>query len=453
MLIQELEGASAPQQKEAVAHFRMGEERFKNWQYRDAAEFYQASYEVFGSLSALLARGVALMMVSELKEAAEVFEEGRNLSQARTVARLEAAFGINLGQVCNDLGEPDRSRKALQGARDLCRESENAALEIMALRHLGMIFLAQALYSEALACCEEAIQISEDIKNNISVGHVLCNKAVILVSKGNLNDAEKIFQQGLMLGQELEDPYIQGRIYTNLASLDLIRGRVQEATSALERAFDVHRSIRYGQGEARNLGELAIIQIGQGNLKKGHQMFEQAIEIARQLEYRRGIIWTNFIYAKMQLSNSNFDCTVQLFQTAFGLAEKLGYKHFQIEIYATLAIFVPDIDKKKKISVLQNVLQQSQLICSPILEIYILNQLSILSINVGNNKDALHYCHQAVILSRKIGNLLEEAQSLMNAAYIQEQERKTERAAESISMAQALFQSQGIQPNNPQRDV
>ena len=72
MLLQELEGASASQQKEAVAHFRMGEERFKNWQYRDAAESSQVSYEVFESLSALLARGVALMMVSELQEAAKV---------------------------------------------------------------------------------------------------------------------------------------------------------------------------------------------------------------------------------------------------------------------------------------------------------------------------------------------------------------------------------------------
>lgn len=451
MLLQELEGASASQQKEALAHFRMGEERFKTHQYRDAAEFYQASYRVFGSLSALLARGVALMMVSELKEAAKVFEEGRNLSQTRKAIRLEAAFGINLGQVCNDLGEPDRSRKALKGARVLCREIEDTFLEVMALRHLGMIFLAQALYNEAMACCEEAIQISEEIKDKISVGHILCNKAVILVSKGNLNDAEEIFQQGLMLGRELEDPYIQGRIYTNLANLDLIRRRVQEATSALERALDIHRSISYGQGEVRNLGELAVIQIGQGNLEKGHRTFEQAIEIAYEIEYRRGIIWVNFIYAKMQLAHSNFDCAVQLFQTAFSLAEDLGCKHLQIEIYSTLAIF--DLDIKRKISVLQNVLQQSQNICSTILEIYILNQLSIVSINAGNNKNALQYCHQATILSRKIGNFLQEAQSLMNVAYIQEKQGEKERAAESVSMAQALFQSQGIQPNDPQRNV
>ena len=110
----------------------MGEERFKNWQYRDAAESYQASHEVFESLLALLARGVALMMVSELKEAVNVFEEGRNLSQTRKAARLEAAFEINLGQV-NDLGEPDRSQKALKGARDLCKEIEDAVLEAMAL--------------------------------------------------------------------------------------------------------------------------------------------------------------------------------------------------------------------------------------------------------------------------------------------------------------------------------
>ena len=105
MFIQELEDVTRPEQKEALAHFRVGEERFKNWQYRDAAESYQASHEVFESLSALLARGVALMMVSELEEAAKVFEAGLNLSQTpacakadrREATRLEAAFRINLG--------------------------------------------------------------------------------------------------------------------------------------------------------------------------------------------------------------------------------------------------------------------------------------------------------------------------------------------------------------------
>ena len=444
MLLQELEEASASQQKEALAHFRMGEERFKNWQYRDAAESYQASHEVFESLSALLARGVALMMVSELKEAAEVFEKGRNLSQMRKVDRLEVAFGINLGQVCNDLGEPNRSQKALKGAGDLCREIEDAALEAMALRHLGMIFLAQALYDEALVCCEEAIQISEDIKNKISDGHILCNKAVILVSKGNLNDAEKIFQQGLMLEQELEDPYIQGRIYTNLASLHLIRGRVQEATSALERALDVHRSIDYRQGEARNIGELAVIQIAEGKLQEGHHTFEQAIEIDRQLGYRRGEARTLLMRARVQPQNNQLQKAHQLFQIACDLANEMHHRYIQIETSAMVTLVMPDTQISDRISMLEAAIELSRSICSPVLEIQISSHIGLLLLNSGQLEEAIRRSQQAVAYSREIGNLLEEAKSLMNLAHIYDQQGEIELAQENVSIAQALLQSQSM---------
>lgn len=443
MLIQELEGASAPHQKEALDHFRVGEERFKNWQYRDAAESYQVSCEVFESLSALLARGVALMMVSELKEAAEVFEEGRNMSQTREATRLEAAFGINLGQVCNDLGEPDRSRKAIEGARDLCRKIEDTVLEAMALRHLGMIFLAQALYSEALTCCEEAMQICERI-NKISVGHILCNKAVILVSKGNLNDAEKIFQQGLVWGQELEDPYIQGRIYTNLASLDLIRGRVQEASSALERALDIHRSIDYGQGEARNLGMLAVIQIAGGNPDMGHRIFKSAVEIDRQLEYRRGEIRELFSMARAQLRDSQVDRTLQLFQAVYDLAQRTNHIHIQAETALILASLMPDISTEKRISILKDNMELSKSINSPVLQIRISHALGGLYAVLGLFDKAIACFQKAVNDSRNIDNLIEEANSLVSLSHIHDQMGKTELAAENMSIAQALFQSQTI---------
>ena len=455
MLLQELEGASASQQKEAVAHFRMGEDRFENWQYRDAAESYQASYEVFESLSALLAQGVALMMVSELKEAAKVFEEGRNLSQTlvydvsvtadrRKDARLEAAFGINLGQVCNDLGEPDRSQKALKGARDLCRKIEDAMLEVMALRHLGMVFLAQALYHEALACCEEAIQISENIKDKISIGHILCNKAVILASKGNLNGAEKFFQQGLVLGQELEYPYIQGRIYTNLASLDLIRGRVQEATSALERALDIHRSIDYRQGEARNLGMLAMIHTFEGKLQEGYQTFEEAIEIDHQLGYRRGEVRTLLKQARVQLQNNQLQKAHQLFQIAYDLTHEMHHRHIQVETSAMVTLLMPDTQIEDRISMIEAAIELSRSICNPILEIQISNHLGLVLLNSGQLEEAIKHSQQAVAYSREIGNLLEEAKSLMILAHVYDQQGKIELAQENVSIAQALLQSQSM---------
>ncbi len=444
MLIEELEDISTPEQKEAEIRLQRGEQCFKHRQYRNAAAFYRASYESSESLSALLARGVALMMVSELTEAAEIFEEGRNLSRRREAGRLEAAFGINLGQVCNDLGEPDRSREALEGARDLCGKIEDPALEATALRHLGTIFLAQASYSNALACCEEAIQISEGIGDKISVGHILCNKGVFLASKGNLNDAEEIFRQGLMLGQGLEDPYIQGRVYTNRASLDLIRGKLQEATSALERALDIHRSISYGQGEARNLGMLAMIQTVEGKFQEGDQTFEQAIEIDRQSGYRRGEARALLMLARVQLQNNQLQKAYQLFQIAYDIADEMHHQHIQVEASAMLTLLMPDAQIEDGISMLEAAIELSRSVCNPVLEIQISSHLGLLLLNSGQWEEAIRCSQQAVAYSQEIGNLFEEAKSLMNLAHVYDQQGETELAVKNVSIAQALFQSQSV---------
>ena len=433
MLIQELGGASGSEQKEAAVRFREGNGRFKNCQYRDAARLYRASFDVSESLSALLAQGVALMMVSELKQAAEVFEEGRILSRQREAGRFEASFGINLGQVCNDLGEPGRSRKALEEARELSAEIDQPALEAMALRHLGTTFLTQALYDDALATCEEAIQISEEVGDKTSVGHVLCNKASFLASRGNLNDSEEVFRQCLTLGRETEDPYVLGRVHTNVANLELIRGNAEEATLAIEKALDIHRGIGYAQGEARNLGTLALLQISQGNRDVGDQCHKNAVKIDRRLGYRRGEIRELFTMARLHLQDAQVDEALQLLRSISDLAKKIGHPRIQTESSVLIAYLLPDISIEERVSVLEGHLESRPSTDGPILQILVSNILAGAYAELGLFDNAIGSCQWAVSESRNIGNLIEEARSLIALSCIQDAAGDNHLGAENVS--------------------
>ena len=442
MLIQELDEVSGTEQKEAAAHFRAGEERFRDWQYRDAARRYRVSFEVFETLSALLARGVALMMVSELKEAAGVFEEGRNLSMQRASGRFEAAFGINLGQVYNDLGEPKRSRDVLEDARDLSAEIDQPALEAMALRHLGTTLLTQSMYDDAIATCEEAIQLSMEIGDEKSVGHILCNKAVFLASRGNLNESEEIFQQCLKLGRETEDPYVLGRVHTNVANLELIRGNVNDATATLEKALDIHRGINYSQGEARNLGMLAIVKIGEGKLADGYQKFEQAVRIDRESGYRRGEAGLLLMVAGIYLQNNQQQRAYELFQLACKTAGDIHLRYIHIDASAMVTLLMSDIQIEDRISKLEDAIGLSRSVPNPVLEIGISRRLSLLLFDSGRFSEAIALAQQALAFSQEIGNSIEEAKALMNIALIYEQQGETDIAEENASIAHAIFQSQ-----------
>ncbi|GEM_PF-3975933 len=445
MFTQEMEDSQDLRHVEAVACFEAAEGQVKTWRYRDAVTSYRASYEACEGLSALLAWGVALTMVSALREASEVFEEGGDLALRQRAAQFEAAFKINLGQVCNDLGEPDRAREVLEGAQNLCREAEDCAMEVLALRHLGMVLLAQASYVDALACCDRAIQVSTRMKDERGVGYALCNKGIILMAKGDLRTAEEIFQRGLALPSK--DPFVQGRLYTNLATLHLTWGKLQEATSATERALEVHRSIAYPHGEARNLGALAALQMTQGNVEEGHRTFDRAIEMDRLLEYRRGEARTFLALARAHLQSGRIAEARRFFQAAHDIAGGASCGHFVAEASAMLALLTTDAQPEARIRRLEGALELSRSVRSPVLETQIVSQFGLLHASDGRLDEAMICCQQSVERSREIGNLLEEARSLINLAHVQCQRGEKDLAAENVGVAQALFLNQGFEVN------
>ena len=148
MLSRELRDAPDECRGQAIAYFQVGDRAFAEGHYRDAASAYLASGAEASSLSAHLACGVAKIMVSELRAAVELFEAGRVRAQTRQSTRFEAAFGINLGQVYSDLGEMERSRRALEMALALSRKMKDVSLEMLSLVQRRLCSFTRGEYGE-----------------------------------------------------------------------------------------------------------------------------------------------------------------------------------------------------------------------------------------------------------------------------------------------------------------
>ena len=148
--------------------------------------------------------------------------------------------------------------------------------------------------------------------------------------------------------------------------------------------------------------------------------------------------------ARAQLRDSQDDKTLQLFQAVYDLAQRTNHRHIQVEISLILASLMPDISSEKRIAILKDNMELSRSINSPVLQIRISNALGSLYTVLGLFDKAIACFQKAVNDSRKIGNLIEEANSLVSLSHIHDQMGKAELAAENMSIAQALFQSQTI---------
>ena len=452
MLLQELEGASAPQQKEAGAHFRMGEERFKNWQYRDAAESYQASYEVFESLSALLARGVALMMVSELKEAAEVFEKGRNLSQTpacakadrREATRLEAAFGINLGQVYFDLGKPDLPFKALKKARNILTRLPEQNLTAVVLRQLGMLMFMQGNYDKGLSDCELVDTLDKQKRDTLNEVRTLLVKSLLLFGKGKLEDSKKTLERGLnILGSP--NTHTKARLLLQLAHFYLSDNNGYDSKQLGEEALQIFQEISDERGTSRCLSFLAIFDFSNGRYDEGIKKLNQARQLDRITSYRRGEIRLLVVQGKFYFQQGNIEEANHIFQEADQIAQDIGHIPALLEtssLFAATSSFI--LPSNDSLDILEDCLIRSRSIPIPEREIDLCHQISSLCLTQGRISDALDFCQQAIERSQKIGNSLCEAKSYIALSQVLSQTGDEIGATEHLGFAQAILQHTGF---------
>ena len=297
----ELHSVSARDGDQSITNFEAGNKSFQEQHYRKAIEFYRTSGEAATSLSSLLAQGVSLMMVSEIRDAVHVFEVGRVLARRRQAKRFEAVFRINLGQALIDLGEAERSREVLEGARNLSRRVQDPFLEATALGHLGLLSFVYGLYDEGLEYCDLALKTTQEESSCLRYAGALFVKGVLQMARGDLQEAENVFRQCID-ESAIQDSHTEIRIFQQLTLLHLLRGRVREAKESLELSFRIIERITYPQGEARSLGLLALIHFSTNEVELGHATFERSLELDRRTGYRCGEIRQCLAWGKKTFS-------------------------------------------------------------------------------------------------------------------------------------------------------
>ena len=444
MFIRELSSIQGEKRTRAICYFWKGDRAFRRSKFREAAISYLNCCKTLDSNCGSMAHAVALMMTSELRRAIEVMETGRNVARVRLEKLLEAAFDINLGQAYNDLGEPDRSRDALTTARRLSHEIGNRSLEAMSLRHLGLTLFVQGSYDEGIKCCERATQISHDDRDALENASTLFVKGVLLMAKGELEQAEDVFLGGIDQLGDLKCSFTEGRIWVQLAYLYLIRGRRQEAKNASENALAIFQRISNAQGEARSWGLLALCHFSDGQPERCPQIFDRALELDRKAGNRRGEIRLQIMRAKLCLQQQQFSDAHVLLRDSDKLAKEVGQIIYQLEAVPLLAIMAGDMPEDERISILKNCLDLSKSANVPTAQIQIHRYLASVHISLGQVNDAVARCNEAVALSQKIGNRLEEAKALATLADVLDAQGHRDLALEQTGIAQAILHSMGV---------
>jgi transcriptional regulator with GAF, ATPase, and Fis domain/tetratricopeptide (TPR) repeat protein len=220
---------------------------------------------------AQLARGDIVGARVSLEKAREVAPDGP--CRARSLAsEAEAAFWA---------GELDQAEELASTALGL---TPSATTRLRARNVLGRVLLARAKWTEAEVSFaeDEALASSERLSDALSRARV--NRAVALLSGGQLDAASRVLEEELEEGQKQRRPRAIAIALSNLGVVAHMGGRYAQAQVLYERAIEACRELGDRLGLARPAANLAELRLELGMVDEA----EQALRFA-QCTLRAGV--------------------------------------------------------------------------------------------------------------------------------------------------------------------
>ncbi len=111
----------------------------------------------------------------------------------------------------------------------------------------GHAFMLQSRYTDAAACCEEAIEIATGLSASDIEGHARNTLGVSLTRLGRVGAGLGELADALRIAQEREDAWELGRTYVNYSDALLWAGRWTEAAKVGMEGVQVCRNLGYGR--------------------------------------------------------------------------------------------------------------------------------------------------------------------------------------------------------------
>ena len=220
---------------------------------------------------AQLARGDIVGARVSLEKAREVAPDGP--SRARCLAsEAEAAFWAG------ELGQAEELAEQALGL------TPSATTRLRARNVSGRVLLAKAKWTEAEVSFaeDEALAASERLSDALSRARV--NRAVALLSGGQLDAASRVLEEELEEGQKQRRPRAIAIALSNLGVVAHMGGRYAQAQVLYERAIEACRELGDRLGLARPAANLAELRLELGMVDEA----EQALRFA-QCTLRAGV--------------------------------------------------------------------------------------------------------------------------------------------------------------------
>ncbi|MGC1951489.1 MAG: tetratricopeptide repeat protein [Gammaproteobacteria bacterium] len=148
-----------------------------------------------------------------------------------------------------------------------------------AYSNLAIMYQTRGELDQAESMYQKALEIHKALGNRGSMAREYNNLGYVYWSRGNLAEAEAVYRQSLELHEALGEKAGMADNYANLGSVYWTRRDLAKAEAMYRQALTLNEALDRKEKLANNYGNLGVVYQTRGDLEKAQAMHQEAIAI------------------------------------------------------------------------------------------------------------------------------------------------------------------------------
>ncbi len=208
---------------------------------------------------------------------------------------------------------------------------------IPAANNLGIAFVSQGRFDEALASYRRSLRAAETAGRRESVARSLNNIGDVASAQGDFRTALEYLTRSVVIKETLGDQVAIARTSSNIGSIHLRQGSFDQALERFERAREVGRRAGNVQLQVGGAIDVALVHIAQGRGAEALSVLQDALPLAETLAdpVLLGDLWQS--RGRASLGARNWSEARAALSTALGIQETSGNRAGQADTLLELA--------------------------------------------------------------------------------------------------------------------
>jgi len=271
---------------------------------------------------ALVGSGLAKMRVGAHRDAAELFNEARAISEAESFSDVERAdVLVRLGSCRYQLNSIQTAIALFNEALALAERSGLPcdALKASILSWRSRCWQRQRDFEAARDDVERALELSRAVDDPRTIGAAYFQASLIADREGHWVLARNYAERAREAYAELADRVHVSQLTNNLGGLNFLLGNTEQAVKLLKEAFAIALELGRDADAGRAVSSLAQVHLRTGNVEQAEEQARHALELLDgRVDYVDEIGSAQLVLGRALLEQQRLDEA----EAAFGAAEK-----------------------------------------------------------------------------------------------------------------------------------